>query len=53
MFHWWNDTDWKTEVLAEKPIPVPLCSPKIHMKWSAIEPQPLQWQVGDKPSKFL
>ena len=31
MEHWWNNTDEKTElrVLAEKSVPVPLCSPKI------------------------
>jgi len=47
MEHWWNDTDGETEVLAEKPVPVSLCSPKTHMKCSAIETQPLQWQAGD------
>jgi len=25
----WNDIDGETEVLGEKPVPVPLCSPQI------------------------
>ena len=29
MEHRWNDTDGKTEVLGEKPVPVPLCPPQI------------------------
>jgi hypothetical protein len=29
MGHWWSDTDRKTEVLGEKPVPVPLCLPQI------------------------
>jgi hypothetical protein len=28
MEHWWND-ERKTEVLGEKPVPLPLCSPQI------------------------
>jgi len=27
--HGWNENDWKTRVLAEKPAPVPLCPPHI------------------------
>jgi hypothetical protein len=28
--YWWNHIDWgKTEILEEKSLPLPLCSPKI------------------------
>jgi hypothetical protein len=26
---WWNDIDWKTEELGERPVPVSLCPPQI------------------------
>jgi hypothetical protein len=29
MEHWWNDTDEKTEGLAEKPVPARLCTPQV------------------------
>jgi hypothetical protein len=29
MEHWWNDTERKTEVLREEPVPVLLCPPQI------------------------
>ena len=28
MEQWWNDTERETEVLGEKPVPVPLCPPQ-------------------------
>jgi len=29
MEHWWNENVWKTRVLTEKPVSVPLCPPRI------------------------
>jgi hypothetical protein len=29
MEHWWNDTDWKTEVLGENPLETALSPPQI------------------------
>jgi hypothetical protein len=41
MEHWWNDTDGgKTEVLEEKPSPVPLVHHRCYTDWPGIEPGP-------------
>ena len=32
MEHWWNDDMEKTEVLKEKPVPLPLCPPHISQR---------------------
>jgi len=29
MEDWWDGTDVKTEILGEKPVPVPYCPPQI------------------------
>ena len=58
MEHWWNDTDMKTEVLEEKPVPVPLLSPQIPNKpawdptWACavrrrrLTAWPIAWLIG-------
>jgi hypothetical protein len=49
MEHRWNEIDGgKTEVLEEKPVPVPLCPPQIpHGLTPGIEPGPPRWEAGD------
>jgi hypothetical protein len=29
MEHWWNESDGETEGMAEKPVPVLLCTPQV------------------------
>jgi hypothetical protein len=40
MVHWWKDTDRKTKVLREKPVPVPLHPPQIAC---GLKDWPVQW----------
>jgi len=46
MEHRWSDTTGEIEVLAEKPIPVPFVSNKVHTDWPGIKRVPSRWEAG-------
>jgi hypothetical protein len=43
MEHWWSDTDGKTKIFEESPVPVPLCPPQIlyNIAWGRTQPNRL------------
>jgi hypothetical protein len=42
MEQWLNDKQGKTEILEEKPVPLPVFHHKSKKDWSGIEPEPPQ-----------
>jgi hypothetical protein len=44
----WKCYQGKTEVLGEKPVPVPLYPPKPHMDWPGIETRSQGWEAGNQ-----
>jgi hypothetical protein len=62
MKHWWNDTDRRKQILGQKSVPVPLCSPQIthnlkqNQNWSTavtLDYAPAQQNSQKKPIYIL
>jgi hypothetical protein len=50
VLHWWKHSEsWKTDVLEEKPVLVPLLLPQTLTHWLGIEPRPVAVVKVPKP----